>query len=104
MTLNSDTMPIGLELVRTTPTFTETTVPAALLASHKTAKGVWGRLLVHSGELNFTFEDQLDQVHHLTTGGHVDIAPQRPHHLTVGGPSTFAVEFYRLASEASQPD
>jgi len=40
----ANTLPIGLELVRTTPTFTETTVPAALLAAHQNSQRRLGAL------------------------------------------------------------
>ena len=88
-------LPPEVELTRTTPVFTETTVPAGLLAAHQVASGVWGRLIVHTGELRFTFEDAPDQTHMVGAGETQVIPPQRPHHLTVAAPTTFAVEFYK---------
>ncbi|MEZ5215007.1 MAG: DUF1971 domain-containing protein [Ilumatobacteraceae bacterium] len=49
-------LPGGLVLVRTTPEFTEATVPA-LLRAHRVAEGVWGRLVVIEGAVDFGFED-----------------------------------------------
>lgn len=88
-------LPTGVELVRTTPTYDELTVPPGLLAAHKIADGVWGRLVVHSGTLIFRFEDDPDHPIQVPAGGYVVIPPRRPHHLELEGPTTFAVEFHR---------
>ena len=87
--------PEGLRLVRTTRRFTELTVPAGLLASHRIATGVWGRLVVHSGSLTFEFEEGPEDPISLTAGEAHDIPPQRPHHLVIDSPVTFQVEFYK---------
>lgn len=92
-----DDLPVGLELVRTTPTFDEASVPPGLLAEHQVAESVWGRLVVHDGELAFVFEDERDEPHRVAAGESMVIAPSRPHHLEVIGPVRFAVEFHRAA-------
>ena len=92
-------LPAGLVLTRTTPTFDQDNVPAGLLNTHRVAEGVWGRLVVHTGRLNFHFEDDPDNHIPVAAGSHVVIAPTRPHHLELVGPSTFAVEFYRPPSD-----
>jgi len=88
-------LPDGLELVRTTPEFSEHTIPAGLRAAHQTATGVWGRLVVRSGAARFVFEDHPDTSFLLTAGDSLAIPPQRPHHVIVTGPVRFVVEFYR---------
>jgi len=88
-------MPDGLELARSTPQLDQETVPAGLLKAHRIASGVWGRLVVHSGELVFRFEDELITRHHITAGEHFDIPPDRPHHLIANNPVSFVVEFYK---------
>ena len=87
-------LPEGLELVRTTPVFDETTVPAALLRAHRVATGVWGRLVVRTGSLTFVFEDG-GGGRAVAAGQSVVIPPDRPHHLVMSGPVTFVVEFHR---------
>ena len=87
-------LPDGLRLARTTPEFDETSVPAGLLKAHQIAEGVWGRIVVRSGSLDFMFEDESGE-HHLESGDHLAIPPQRPHHVILSGPATFVVEFYR---------
>ena len=88
-------LPPGLELTRTTPTFDQETVPAGLLAAHRVAENVWGRLIVHSGSLTFRFEAEADNPRRVEAGDHVVIPPDTPHHLELDGPTTFAVEFHR---------
>ena len=88
-------LPEGLELVRTTPVFDETTVPAALLRAHRVATGVWGRLVVRTGSLTFVFEDGDGGGRAVAAGQSVVIPPDRPHHLVMSGPVTFVVEFHR---------
>lgn len=91
----NDALPPNLDHVRTTPVFDERSVPAGLLAAHRAGAGVWGRLVVHSGALEFTFEDDTDSTRHVAAGATVVIPPGRLHHLSLDGPVTFAVEFHR---------
>lgn len=88
-------LPDDVELTRTTDVFDNETVPAGLLRAHRVAVGVWGRLIVHTGTLNFVFEDRADEPIVVPAGEHVVIPPARPHHLELEQPTTFAVEFYR---------
>jgi tellurite resistance-related uncharacterized protein len=88
-------LPDDLELMRTTPVFDEGTVPGGLLAAHRVAGGVWGRLVVHSGALVFVFEDDPDRGRSVAAGESVVIPPERPHHLVVDEPVTFTIEFHR---------
>jgi len=90
-------LPVGLELVRTTPTFDETSVPPALLAEYQVAESVWGRLVVHGGELAFVFEGERSEPHSVTAGESMVIPPSRPHHVELVGPVRFAIEFHRAA-------
>lgn len=97
-------MPAGLELARTTPEFTETTVPAALLAAHRVGPGVWGRLRVLAGRVRFVFEAEASDGVELSAGEHVDIPPGEAHHVEPLHEARFVVEFYRkIASEGAAP-
>jgi tellurite resistance-related uncharacterized protein len=96
-------LPAGVELVRTTSEFTETTVPAGLLRAHRVAAGVWGRLAVSGGTVAFAFDDadredadheHADQERLVAAGEHQVIPPERPHHVRVVGPVRFVVEFH----------
>jgi tellurite resistance-related uncharacterized protein len=93
-------MPAGLELARTTPEFTATTVPAALLAAHRVGPEVWGRLRVHAGRVRLVFEADPSDAVALSAGDHIDIPPGEFHHVDLLEPlddARFVVEFYRAA-------
>lgn len=92
-----DALPPGLELARTTPDFDTTSVPAGLLAAHRVADGVWGRIRVLAGSLGFVFEDDPSTAtpRHLTAGDTMVIPPADPHHLVLDQPVRFHVEFHR---------
>lgn len=92
-------MPDGLEHVRTTAVFDESSVPAGLLRAHRVATGVWGVLAIYTGSLTFVFEDAVAVEHTLAVGDRFVIPPDRPHHLVLGGPVTFAVEFHKARAE-----
>ncbi len=91
-------LPDGLEHVRTTDIFDDTTVPAGLLRAHRVAEGVWGNLVVHTGTVTFVFDDEPDHPITACAGDTVAIPPARQHHLELDEPATFAVEFHRIPS------
>ncbi len=93
-------LPEGLELVRTTDVFDDESVPAGLLRAHRVAKGVWGRLVVHTGSVTFVFEDAPDDPITVEAGRSVVIPPERRHHVELPEPATFAVEFHRAPEQA----
>jgi tellurite methyltransferase len=80
---------------RTTPTFDENSVPAGLLADHRTRAGVWGRLEVLSGSLTLRFVDPLDDCVVVAAGESAAIPPELPHHVELSGPVEFRVVFCR---------
>jgi tellurite resistance-related uncharacterized protein len=87
--------PDGATLTRTTPEFDQDTVPAGLLKAHKISDGVWGRLVVRSGELRFTFDSGDPATRAIAAGDHVVIPPLVPHHVTIDGLVQFVIEFHR---------
>jgi tellurite methyltransferase len=46
-------LPSGLEVLRSTPVWDESSMPAALRAAHRVGPGTWGRLKVQDGRLRF---------------------------------------------------
>lgn len=87
-------LPPDCELVRTTREFDERTVPAGLLAAHRVADGVWGRLVVREGSLRFGFDDEAEE-RPVGAGASQVIPPGRFHHLVLDGAVRFVVEFHR---------
>lgn len=95
---NPPCLPEGLAPYRRTPTFTETSVPAALLADHDTKAGTWGLIHVAEGRLGYRVTDPrrapLDVV--LTPDSPPGVVePTIRHHVEPIGPVRFAVEFWR---------
>lgn len=93
-------LPPGVELVRTTETFDNVTVPGGLLRAHRVAVGTWGRLVVRTGTLVFVFEDDSTNPIRIGPGQATVIPPGRAHHVEFCEPASFAVEFYRIAPAA----
>jgi tellurite resistance-related uncharacterized protein len=82
---------------KSTPVFTETTVPAALQRSHTTAAGVWGRITILEGSLLYRITDASAQPEEvlLTTEHPGVVEPQVEHEVNVVGPVRFQVDFHR---------
>ena len=79
---------------RRTTSFTEATVPSGLLRDHRTKPGVWARIVVEAGALEYTLEAPRRTF--LLTPERAGIAPpDEPHHVKIVGPVRFHVEFLR---------
>lgn len=92
--LASRTLPDGLDLVRTTPTFTADDVPPGLLRAHHLAEGVWGRLRVEAGALVY-MEEASGERRTLGPGDVQVIEPEARHHVEPGEGARFHVEMHR---------
>ncbi len=77
-----------------TPTFTEQTVPAGLLRDHRTKQGVWAKIVVEAGRLDYTLESP-SRTFVLTPECPGIAPPTEPHHVTPAGRVRFHVEFLR---------
>ena len=75
------------------PAFTEKTVPASLLKSHTTKKGVWGLIQIESGQLEYIIEGGEKYLLSRETFGVVE--PEKPHHVKLVGGVSFFIEFYQ---------
>lgn len=88
----------GCQAYRSTPVFTETTIRAELLRSHRTAPGTWGLIRVLEGRLLYrVLEPASERV--LDPGATPGLVePGMPHEVAPLGPVRFQVDFHRLAS------
>jgi tellurite resistance-related uncharacterized protein len=98
LSFNPTHLPEGLILYRRTADFTETTVPAALLADHNTKEGSWGRIVVEQGMLAYRITDPRRPPSETlltpqTAPGVIE--PTILHHIAPEGPVRFHVEFWR---------
>ena len=86
--------PDGLIPSRSSPTFTEETLPAALQREHTLAPGHWAVLNVLEGNLRFvnleTSEERLISAPDLVT-----IHPGQPHRVAIEGRVRCRIDFYR---------
>ncbi len=89
------TLADGVVQYRSSPEFTEHTVPAALLRRHTTAAGVWGRIRIIEGSLRYKILAPSLEVHTLTPTLSGIVEPQVPHEVECIGPVRFCVEFHR---------
>jgi tellurite resistance-related uncharacterized protein len=93
-------LPPGCEAYRSTPVFTEATVPPGLLRSHRTAPGIWALIRVLEGRLLYRVieprsERVLDPI-----GAPGLVEPGVPHEVAPLGPVRFLVEFHRMIGTA----
>ena len=92
--LDDLTLPDGVVLVRTTPTFDATSVPAGLRQAHRVATGVWGLLRVLDGEVVFVMETTGER-RTVAAGEEQVIPPDADHHVEPSAEARFEVAFYR---------
>jgi tellurite resistance-related uncharacterized protein len=88
------TLPSGVVLARTTPEFTDETVPDGLRRGHRVTAGVWGRLRVFAGSVTFVAEDS-GESRVVAAGESQVIEPELRHHVDPEPGARFVVEFHR---------
>ncbi|MDI1229455.1 MAG: DUF1971 domain-containing protein [bacterium] len=86
-------LPSSQQYYRSTPAFQAAGIPDALRRAHKTAAGVFGRIVVSKGRLLYTIGRE--QSHILTTDNAGIIEPESLHFVTPLDDAEFVVEFYK---------
>lgn len=86
-------LPSNVQPYKKTPEFVEDTIPAALLGRHNTKEGVWGKLVVLEGALQYFIEDDAPILLTPETFGVVE--PTIWHRVAPEGKVRFYVEFHR---------
>lgn len=96
--------PAGLHEYKRTPVFSETSIPAGLLADHETRRGVWGLIHVEEGTLLYTVHHPQDHTYVLNAGDQGVVAPLMKHRVEARGGVKFYVAFHRKhGSEGAGP-
>ncbi|HWX49350.1 MAG TPA: DUF1971 domain-containing protein [Roseomonas sp.] len=90
-------LPPNCEPYRSTPVFTETTVPPGLLRSHRTAPGTWALIRVLEGRLLYRVLDPPSERLLDPSGAPGLVEPGVPHEVAPLGPVRFQVVFHRMA-------
>lgn len=89
------TLPDHVSAYKQTPDFTETTVPAGLLKNHQTKSGVWAKIVVLEGQLNYIILEPSREQHRLDNQTIGIVEPACLHYVEPLGSVRFYVEFYR---------
>ncbi len=87
---NMASLPADLQPYKQTATFDEQTVPKGLLRDHTTRAGVWAKIVVEQGKLEYTCRQGVFVLKPGTLG---IVEPQAPHHVRPLGPVRFHVVF-----------
>jgi tellurite resistance-related uncharacterized protein len=86
-------LPDDLTVVRTTPTWDDKTMPAALRRAHKVASGTWGRLRVERGSLRFVARTEPITDVVVTADCAQGIPPDVEHFVEPRASTRFAIDF-----------
>ncbi len=95
----SENIPEGLVKYFESKIFTEKTVPEKLLTLHDTKPGVWARIVVLEGSLDYVVPGAPERNRRLETGDYGVIRPTEAHRVELLGMVRFQVEFYRPEEE-----
>ena len=88
-------IPEGHAAYKRTPQFSEDAIPAGLLRHHRTKPGVWGRIVVERGKLEFYEGDEQAPRQIVIPGSPCVILPDVEHRVAPVGEATFYVEFWK---------
>ncbi len=81
------------KLISSTPILDNQTCPKGILSAHQTAKGVYAKLVVIEGTIEFVWEDTNEKIV-IDSSKPFIIESQRKHHLNLLWEVKFKVEFY----------
>lgn len=90
-------IPAEARFYKSTPSFTDQTLPAGLLKQHTTAAGTWARIVLSDGEIGYRLGAPLNRYFRLTPAYTGIIPPQVAHALEPCGPVVLHIEFYSLS-------
>jgi tellurite resistance-related uncharacterized protein len=89
-------MPASAVPYRKIGPFDAASLPAGLLAEHRLKEGVWGKLEMLDGSLDFVWDDgRQDDRCRICAGDVQIVTPTTPHHLETSGPFRLTIEFWK---------
>jgi tellurite resistance-related uncharacterized protein len=92
---NMKTLPKNVTAYKKTPDFDELSIPKGLLNAHQTKEGVWGKIVILEGQLQYTINGPTIEVVLLTEDSYGVVEPEIFHDVKPLGKVRFYVEFYR---------
>ena len=88
-------LPAGVARYGGTPEFSEGSIPANLLRSHRTKAGTWAKIVVLEGRLRYRLlEPEFEEIE-LSPERPGIVEPEVPHEVEARDPVRFRVDFYR---------
>jgi tellurite resistance-related uncharacterized protein len=91
-------LPDKLVAYKRTPEFTDASVPDGLLHAHSTKAGVWGKIIILTGNLTYRIlEPEIEEIL-LSTAVYGVVEPTVKHEVVPQPGVCFYVEFYRAAA------
>ena len=88
-------LPEGVSRYGGTPEFSEESIPANLLGSHRTKSGTWARIVVLEGRLLYRILEPGTEEFELSPKRPGIVEPEVPHEVEPVGRVRFRVDFYR---------
>lgn len=88
-------LPKDVVFYKRTPEFDELSIPNGLLHAHQTKAGVWGKIVIIEGELQYTINEPDVKTSVLDKNIHGIVEPMVLHEVKPIGRVRFYVEFYR---------
>jgi tellurite resistance-related uncharacterized protein len=92
------TLPDNVVPYKRTPEFNEDNIPNGLLNSHQTKDGVWAKIVVLEGRLQYSIDGAGNEGSILDKNVHGVVEPTVIHQVKPLGKVKFYVEFYRQAA------
>ncbi len=88
-------LPKDVTAYKKTPEFNELNIPKGLLNAHQTKEGVWGKIVILEGQLQYIINEPGIEVVILTENIYGVVEPKILHEVKPIGNVRFYVEFYR---------
>lgn len=89
------TLPNTVKAYKQTAVFNQDTVPKGLLKDHSTKTGVWGKITLLKGEMQYSITEGDCEEVVLSPEKHGVVEPKILHYIKPLGEVEFFVEFYR---------
>lgn len=96
-------MPDCLRPTRSTPVWTEETLPAGLRRSHRLGPGTWARIRVRTGRLRFTMATDPPTELELVAGEEQAIPPELVHQVEPLGAVRLSLDFFAIERPTARP-
>jgi tellurite resistance-related uncharacterized protein len=88
-------LPDNVHVYKRTAEFNQETIPKGLLHAHQTKEGVWGKIVVLEGSLQYLINEPEQEVVVLDKNIFGVVEPTVLHEVKPQGKVRFYVEFYR---------